>query len=90
MSRHRVVEVDRIEGQLAVLALDDGSTVDVPLKSLPKGTREGSVLRVPDENGMLQWSEAELDELERRRRLGEARRNLDELKKRDPGGDLTL
>lgn len=37
--------VDRIEGRIAVIELEDGSHIDVPLSKLPEGTREGSVLR---------------------------------------------
>jgi hypothetical protein len=76
---------------MAVVSLAGGETVDVALSVLPKGTREGSVLRVPvDERGSLRWEAAALDEAERRRRLDEARRTLEQLKRRDPGGDLTL
>jgi hypothetical protein len=36
--------IDRIEGDIAVCELDDGSMTDIELSSLPEGTREGSVL----------------------------------------------
>ncbi|NLO46439.1 MAG: DUF3006 domain-containing protein [Clostridiales bacterium] len=36
--------MDRIEGDIAVCELDDGSMTDIELSSLPEGTREGSVL----------------------------------------------
>jgi len=39
--------VDRIENQTAVLLFgDEGIKVDMPLKLLPAGTREGSFLQV--------------------------------------------
>ena len=39
--------VDRIENQTAVLLFgDEESKVDIPLKLLPAGTREGSFLQV--------------------------------------------
>ena len=39
--------VDRIENQTAVLLFgDEGIKVDMPLKLLPAGTREGSLLQV--------------------------------------------
>lgn len=36
--------IDRIEGDIAICELDDGSMTDIELSSLPEGTREGSVL----------------------------------------------
>src|SRR5439155_4168547 len=58
--------VDRIEGAVAVVVADDGRTFDVPRRDLPKGSREGTVLRIdaaaeepPD------WAEAAIDEPER-------------------------
>jgi len=39
--------VDRLEGNIAVLVGDSGDTIDMPRVELPKGLREGSVLRVP-------------------------------------------
>ncbi len=83
--------VDRMEGTVAVLVADDGTTVDVPRRRLPSGVREGSVLQVSvGEDGSLDWSSAELDEAERERRLKRARETLDQLRKRDPGGDIAL
>ena len=39
--------VDRIENETAVLLFgDEDSKVDIPLKLLPAGTREGSFLQV--------------------------------------------
>ncbi len=39
--------VDRIEGAAAVLLLgDEEIKLDIPLKLLPQGTREGSLLQV--------------------------------------------
>ena len=52
---------------------------------------EGAVLRVPvAPDGRPIWAEAVLDEAERRARIEEAERALDELKRRDPGGDIAL
>jgi hypothetical protein len=83
--------VDRIEGKIAVLVADNGTAVDVPRGSLPIGVREGSVLQVlAREDGSLDWSGAELDEAERERRLKRAREMLERMRKRDPGGDVTL
>ena len=44
--------IDRIEGEIAVVEIAEGKTVDIPLSALPEGVREGSVLRIetdPDE-----------------------------------------
>ena len=52
---------------------------------------EGAVLRVPvTEEGQADWSLAVLDEELRRRRIAEAQNILEQLKKRDPGGDVVL
>lgn len=83
--------VDRIESGVAILISDSGQAIEVDRNLLPKGTRAGSVLHaVKDETGGIRWDTAELDEPERIRRITEARRVLDELKKRDPGGDIDL
>jgi hypothetical protein len=86
----RTLVVDRIEGRIAVLIDDDGPAFDVPLRSLPQGTREGSVLRVPEKGGSPDWTSAVLDEKARVEREEEGKRILEELKRRDPGGDVKL
>ena len=83
--------VDRMEGKIAVLVADDGTAVDVRRPMLPAGAREGSVLLVPvGSDGSPNWTDAELDEAERERRLKRARETLDRLRKRDPGGDVAV
>ena len=83
--------VDRIEGEVAVLVADDDQEIlDMPLNVLPRGLREGTVLRVTESNGHPLWVSATLDEESRLRRLREAETALDELKNRDPGGDIVL
>ena len=83
--------VDRIEGEIAVLAADDDQeTLDMPLNVLPRGLREGAVLRVTESNGDLLWVSAIVDEELRLKRLTQAETVLDELKSRDPGGDIVL
>ena len=87
----RIWVVDRVDKPLAVLvADDDGRGADVPLARLPAAVREGSVLRVPHSDGEPQWDAATLDEELRRARLNEAEAALDRLRRRDPGGDITL
>jgi hypothetical protein len=83
--------VDRIERNIAVLVSDAGETIEMPRVELPAGVREGSVLRlrfrpakVPD------WGSAVIDKGEEQRRLKQAQQMLDEMKRSDPGGDVTL
>lgn len=76
---------------MAVLIGDDGSRQVLPRKSLPGRVREGMVYRVPKSTeGELRWAEAVVDDAERRRRLEAAKAVLEELRKRDPGGDVRL
>lgn len=83
--------VDRIEGNIAVIVGDDGTSVDVPRRTLPAGVREGSVLQVQTGmDGSPDWASAALDEAEQERRVKQARETLDRLRKRDPGGDIAL
>lgn len=83
--------VDRIEGDVAVVVGDDEATYDVKREVLPKRIREGTILRVrAGADGRPDWSSAEVDKDEEQRRRKEARETLDELKRSDPGGDITL
>jgi hypothetical protein len=40
------VIIDRIEGKIAVIELDADNYIDVPLKYLPAGVKEGQVLKL--------------------------------------------
>ena len=83
--------MDRVEGSIALLVRDeDERTEGVPLGTLPAGSREGSVLRVPEVDGRPDWAVAVLDEDARRARLQEAEEVLERLRRRDPGGDIKL
>ncbi len=83
--------VDRVEAAIAVLIRDgDKRTEDVPIETLPAGSREGAVLRVPEADGQPDWAAARLDEEARRARLREAEDVLRRLRRRDPGGDIEL
>ena len=84
--------VDRIEGDTAVLVEDaTGRTLEVSRSLISASVDEGAVLRVPaTEEGAPDWRLAEADEELRRRRLAEARDVLEQLKMRDPGGDVVL
>ena len=83
--------VDRVESGTAVLFRDaDAQVAELPLYTLPAGTHEGSVLRVPDAETGPDWASAELDEELRAARLDEAEQLLERLRHRDPGGDVVL
>jgi hypothetical protein len=82
--------VDRLEGKVAVLVSDDGATFDIERSQLPARLREGSVLRVQMESGRPDWSTAKIDSGEQERRLKAAQERLDQMKRGDPGGDITL
>ena len=82
--------VDRIEDKTAVVVGDDGRSVDVPVGDLPRGSKEGTVLRGEATNGSIDWSRAQIDNAERDRRLKAAREELDRLSTSDPGGDIVL
>ena len=83
--------VDRVEGCIAVLIRDaEERAEDVPIETLPAGSREGAVLRVPEAEGRPDWGAAVLDEGARQARLREAEDVLRRLRGRDPGGDVEL
>jgi hypothetical protein len=83
--------VDRFEAGLAVLVSDTGQITQAERTTLPHGAKEGTVLQVPrGEDGTIRWSEAWVDDETTKERLAEAERVLEELRKRDPGGDVAL
>jgi len=83
--------LDRLERNVAVLVSDKGETIEMPRLELPSGIREGSVLRVRfGAQNLPDWSSAVIDREEETRRLKEAKQQLDEMKRSDPGGDITL
>ena len=83
--------LDRIEREVAVLIRDkDGEITNVPVNALPDGLQEGSVLRVAEDMGERLWASASLDEESRLTRLAETEEILEELRQRDPGGDIVL
>ena len=90
--RQGIWVVDRIEGDTAVLVEDGtGRSLDVSRSLISVSIDEGTVLRVPaTTDGDPDWSVAVRDEELRQRRLDEARDILEELKARDPGGDVVL
>jgi hypothetical protein len=83
--------VDRIRKGRAILVGDAGDESEVVLGDLPAALTEGDVLRVPlDKEGASDWAAARIDTEETERRRREARRILQELRRRDPGGDIDL
>jgi hypothetical protein len=81
-----------------VVLVEDGSGASVDVARARLGANaeagasldEGAVLRVPVVGGVPDWGRARADERLRRERLEDARDLLDELKRRDPGGDVVL
>lgn len=83
--------VDRFERSLAVLSSDSGEEHSVLVGKLPRGLRDGDVLRTGQySNGEPNWTTARLDRGETERRKHEARDILQELRRRDPGGDIAI
>ena len=91
MSTEKKYVVDRVEGELVVLVDDEtGDTENLVSWELPQ-VDEGMVLAVQiDNNNKPKWGTAKVLEAETKRRAQQGDRRLDELKKRDPGGDIKL
>jgi hypothetical protein len=91
MSTEQIYVVDRIEGELVVLVADEsGEKVNLDSWELP-AVDEGTVLAVKvDDNNKPQWGTVSVlpEETERRKKSGAEQ--IEELKKRDPGGDISL
>lgn len=81
------VVVDDIEGQYARVELPDGTTEDWSLASLPRGVREGDVIRIDVQGGDV---EMEIDHAETERRRTGAQAQLTALNAQAPTGDLDL
>ena len=83
--------VDRLDRNVAVLVSDRGETIEMPRLELPSGIHEGSVLRVRfGAQNLPDWSSAVIDREEETRRLKEAKQQLDEMKRSDPGADIKV
>lgn len=79
--------VDGLEGRVARVELEDGSVQDWPLASLPRGVREGDVLRLHVEDGDLSLK---IDREAAREHRHCALAALDALNADDAGGEITL
>lgn len=74
------LSLDRFEGDLAVLAAEDGASIDVPRAWLPDDARPGDVLTVAFAR----------DEAATRKLAAETVALQAELKAADDGGDIKL
>lgn len=81
------VTIDGIEGQMARVELPDGTTEDWRLASLPRGVKEGDVVRIDVQGGDVNL-EIDHEETDRRHALGQ--RQLDSLNAAAPDGDIDL
>lgn len=83
--------VDRREGPLVVVIDDAGKIHDVPVADLPNNCRaEGAVLDVPLEGGAPLWKRARRNHAAEKGALEEARDRIVRMRRRDPGGDVSL
>ena len=64
--------VDRIEADLAVCEDENEEMVNIPLKDLPEGVKEGSVLVQEDGS----WSIDKNEELARKKRIAEKMKQI--------------
>jgi hypothetical protein len=90
--RDALFVVDRREAGVVILVDDSGKIVEVEGENLPAGCRaEGAALRVPlDAASQPIWQNAIRDKIEEKRRLQLNAERLDKLRRRDPGGDVSL
>ncbi|HLU24889.1 MAG TPA: DUF3006 domain-containing protein [Longimicrobiales bacterium] len=87
---HRLI-IDRFEEDLAVVEVDGERFLEVPRWLLPDGAGEDDVIRVRrSAEGAGLVLELEVDAEATAEAREEARRLVEELRARDPGGDLVL
>ena len=83
--------VDQLTATTAVLIDENGNTIAIPKNRLGVTPEEGMILFIPvDSSGTPNWYEARVDQEAAEEARMEARKILDELKERDPGGDVKL
>ncbi|NLN41881.1 MAG: DUF3006 domain-containing protein [Clostridiales bacterium] len=58
--------IDRFEGEWAIVEMDDGQFIDIPMETLPPDAKEGNVIYI-DEDGRISILAEET--LERRKRV---------------------
>ena len=87
---HRFI-VDRHEGDLAVVEVDGAATLDFPRWLLPHAARPDDVLLVSIEPGTDRTAVTIVRDVDATGRArAAARRAVDRLQRRDPGGDVIL
>jgi hypothetical protein len=87
---HRLI-VDRYEGDLAVVEVDGRGAIDVPRWLLPAGARPDDVLTLTVERDAERVTATVVRDPAATARAREAARAaVDRLRRRDPGGDVTL
>jgi len=84
--------VDRVEAAVAVLVEDEeGVVAEVATSLLGELAIEGAILLVPlGTVGEPRWTDAVRDVTEEKTRREEGEGVIDELRDRDPGGDVIL
>ena len=87
---HRLI-VDRIEGEIVVVEVEGGGTLDLPRWLLPPGVVEGDVVLARAAEADGGWRvEMEVDAEETARRRAAMKETVKRLAARDPGGDIML
>jgi len=88
---HRFV-VDHLEGNLAVVEMEGGPVLDLPITMLPAGVQQGSVViaAVLDRTQVSITLRLTIDHDASSSRVTEAKDRLERLRHQDPGGDLQI
>jgi hypothetical protein len=76
--------IDSIEEHMVSIEIDGGAIIKLPQSVLPRGAREGDVLRVMIEIDAAGTTQAVADSAAQVKQASDASR------KRDPGGDIAL
>ena len=83
--------VDRREGAMLVIEDASGTLQDVPAADLPADCRaEGAIIDVPMAGALPEWGKALRNRPEERRRVTDLTKRMDQLRRKDPGGDVKL
>ena len=82
--------VDRIEGSQVVLVDDDSGAETVVPKASMREAREGALFRVPMQNGVPRFEQAQRDVAGEVKRRMSSERTMAPLRAKDPGGNLRL
>lgn len=101
MSEHKSEQrwvVDSIEESMASIEIDGDKMITVPLSSLPRGVRQGDVLRVTtrqepsdDPDDEVHSISITIDEAATKQALAASAAQVKKGKRsNDPGGDITL